>query len=170
MTRVAVIGNAGGGKSTLCRALAAARGLPYVAVDQMQWRPGWDLVPDDAFLAMHDAVLDRPTWIIDGFGPWTAIERRFEAADTIVLVDMPFWRHLWWAAKRQIRSIVVGRADGPEGCPMFPVTIALFTMMWRIERDLKPRLLASIARHEGRKTVVRLRSPADIRDFRARYC
>lgn len=29
MTKVAVIGNAGGGKSTLARALAAARGIPY---------------------------------------------------------------------------------------------------------------------------------------------
>ncbi len=40
MTRVAIIGNAGGGKSTMARKLAAARGLPYFAVDKFQWRPG----------------------------------------------------------------------------------------------------------------------------------
>lgn len=36
MTKVAVIGNAGGGKSTMARALATAHNLPYVAVDHLQ--------------------------------------------------------------------------------------------------------------------------------------
>ncbi len=34
MTKVAVIGNAGGGKSTMARALAAAHDLPYIAIDK----------------------------------------------------------------------------------------------------------------------------------------
>ncbi len=46
MTRVAVIGNAAGGKSTLCRQLSHARKLPYFPVDKIQWRPGWHLVPE----------------------------------------------------------------------------------------------------------------------------
>jgi adenylate kinase family enzyme len=36
MTRVAVIGNAGGGKSTLCRTLSRARQLPLFPIDQIQ--------------------------------------------------------------------------------------------------------------------------------------
>jgi adenylate kinase family enzyme len=40
MTRVAVIGNAGGGKSMLCRLLSDARKLPHFPVDIIQWRPG----------------------------------------------------------------------------------------------------------------------------------
>jgi adenylate kinase family enzyme len=35
MQRIAVIGNAGGGKSTLARALAIRRGLPYVEIDTL---------------------------------------------------------------------------------------------------------------------------------------
>jgi adenylate kinase family enzyme len=122
MTRVAVIGNAGGGKSTLCRQLSAARGLPYVAVDKIQWRPGWQLLLDDEFAAIHGAVLAQQTWIIDGFGPWEEIEKRFARADAIVFVDHPLWLHYWWTTKRQIASVLRGRPDGPEGCPMLPVT------------------------------------------------
>jgi adenylate kinase family enzyme len=41
MERIAVIGNAGGGKSTLARALASRRRLPYVEIDALLWRGGW---------------------------------------------------------------------------------------------------------------------------------
>lgn len=35
MEKIAVIGNAGGGKSTLCRALGAALQLPVYAIDKV---------------------------------------------------------------------------------------------------------------------------------------
>jgi adenylate kinase family enzyme len=48
--RVAVFGNAGGGKSTLARRLAEVTGLPLYVVDMMQFKPGGAKVPDDEFL------------------------------------------------------------------------------------------------------------------------
>jgi len=44
--RVAVFGNAGGGKSTLARRLAQLTGLPLHVVDMIQFRPGGAAVPD----------------------------------------------------------------------------------------------------------------------------
>lgn len=170
MTKVAVIGNAGGGKSTLSRALAQARGLPYFAVDRIQWRPGWQLVPADEFARAHADLLLRDSWIIDGVGPWDDIERRFDDADTIIFVDHPLWRHYWWAAKRQVASIFHGRLDGPEGCPMLPVTLRLFKMMWRVHRDLRPKLRAAIAARHAGKRVFHLRSPRELARFRELYC
>jgi adenylate kinase family enzyme len=170
MTKVAVIGNAGGGKSTLCRTLARARGLPHFAVDKIQWRPGWQLVSAEEFAPAHAALLDRDAWIIDGFGPWDEVEKRFDQADTIIFVDHPLWRHFWWAAKRQIASIFRERTDGPAGCPMLPVTLRLFTMMWRLHRDLRPKLLAAIAARRASKTEFHLRSPRELAQFRRQYC
>ena len=51
MERIAVIGNAGGGKSTLARALATRRGLPYVEIDALLWRDGWQPAPEDEYEA-----------------------------------------------------------------------------------------------------------------------
>jgi adenylate kinase family enzyme len=161
MTRVAVIGNAGGGKSTLCRRLSAASGLPYFAVDQMQWRPGWKTRPAEEFAVAHGALLERPAWIIDGFGPWPEVEKRLDVADTIIFVDLPLWRHYWWATKRQ----VVGRSDGPEGCPMWPMTFQLYRMMWRLDRDVRPELVASIKRRSDTARIFHLRSPEEIEAF-----
>ena len=139
MTRVAVIGNAGGGKSTLCREVSSLLGLPYHAIDKIQWLPGWRMMPEAEFRVRHDALVAQERWIIDGLGPWRDIERRFDAADTIVFIDYPFWRHLLWASKRQIRSVLLGRADGPEGCPMWRVTFKLYRMMWWLHRELRPK-------------------------------
>ncbi len=166
MTRVAVIGNAGGGKSTLCRQISGVLKLPYHPIDKIQWLPGWRALPDEEFHAHHEVLIAQERWIIDGFGPWADIERRFDAADTIVFIDHPLWRHFYWAAKRQLHAIFFGRPDGPEGCPMLPVTLRLFRMMWRLHRVTRPRLIEAIeARRSGRK-IVHIRSLADLARFR----
>src|SRR5881394_60108 len=50
MKRVAVFGNAGGGKSTLAGRLAELSGLPLHTVDMMQFRAGGEAVPHDEYL------------------------------------------------------------------------------------------------------------------------
>lgn len=165
MTRVVVIGNAGGGKSRLARKIAAAFDLPYHAVDHLQWMPGWKPVPVSDFAAMQADILEEGRWVIDGFGPWDCVEQRLAAADTIVLVDYPLWRHVWWATKRQVRSIFLGREDGPPGCPMWRVTFRLFAMIWRLHREMRPQLLAAVAAQRSRARVVRLTSLAELRSF-----
>ena len=161
MTRVAVIGNAGGGKSTLCRQLSTTRGLPHFPVDQMQWRPGWKPVSPEEFAAVHEDLLERPAWIIDGFGPWEVVEKRLDRADTIIFIDHPLWRHYWWATKRQ----VMGRSDAPEGCPMWPMTFQLYRMMWRLHRDVRPKLLAALETRRRAAHIFHLRSPKEIQAF-----
>lgn len=165
MTRVAVIGNAGGGKSTMCRALSTALGLPHHAVDLIQWRPGWNPVPPDEFNRKHDDPMRQPKWIIDGFGTWESIERRFGAADTIIFVDLSQWLHYWWATKRQFIALVCGRSDGPEGCPMLPVTLRLYRMMWSVHREIRPRVLALLDRYRPSAQVIHIRSKKELSAF-----
>jgi adenylate kinase family enzyme len=38
MSRIAIIGNAGGGKSTLARKLAKQRGLRHIEIDRLLWQ------------------------------------------------------------------------------------------------------------------------------------
>lgn len=53
MKKIAVIGNAGGGKSTLCRALGVALQLPVYAIDKVQWGPGWTRIAESTVDATH---------------------------------------------------------------------------------------------------------------------
>lgn len=170
MTRVAVIGNAGGGKSTLCWGLSSASGLPYFPVDKMQWKPGWEPASEREFKATHDEILSGDTWIIDGFGPWDTVEQRFRVADTIIFVDLPLWRHMWWATKRQVQSVIWGRPDGPEGCPMWRVTFRLYRMIWSVHTKLRPHLMEAIDSYRESKAVFHIRSLPELAAFRLAHC
>ena len=170
MTRVAVIGNAGGGKSTLCRKLSTARQLPFFPVDHFQWKPGWVPATYAEIKERHDEILTHERWIIDGWGPPDLIIARFDAADTLILVDHPLYIHYWWAIKRQVKCLFVPRLDGPEGCPMLPVTWPLLKMIWDIHYHARPQLLEMINRYRDRKHVYHLRSPSELQRFVNAYC
>lgn len=162
-TRIAIIGNAGGGKSTLARALGGALDLPVVHVDSIQYRPHWRRTPVEECDRLLDAAAAGERWIIDGFGSDNAIARRIRAADTVVLVDFALWRHYWWAAKRQWRARTEPRAELPEHCPEWSLahTALLASMMWRVHRDYRPWLRTLVEEKKGHGNVVHIRSPAD---------
>lgn len=166
MRRVAVIGNAGGGKSTLSKRIAADIDAPYRAVDQILWAPGWRYRDD--FSARHRAWLKEPAWVIDGFGAWGAIEERFAAADAILWIDLPIALHYWWATKRVAKAVVGRDADAPPGCSLARALVPFYRMIWEIHREHRARLalLVETARDQG-KAVHVLRSPAQIARFRA---
>ena len=89
MQKVAVFGNAGGGKSTLSKRLATMTGLPLVALDLIKYQPGGGEVPHAEYKAAHDQLLQQECWIIDGFGSLDTVWERLEAADTLVYLDLP---------------------------------------------------------------------------------
>src|SRR5205823_5961935 len=112
MSRVAIIGNAGGGKSTLARRLSRAKGLPLHVIDRIQWKPGWVAAPAEEVRRPHEEILAQERWIIDGWGGRENIEARFAAADTIIYVDHPLYVHYWWAMKRQLQCGFRPQPDG----------------------------------------------------------
>lgn len=95
MQRVAVFGNAGGGKSTLARQLAEITGLSLHIVDMLQFEQGGGAVPHGEYVESHRALLEQDTWIIDGYGDLITAWERFGRADTLVYVDLPLPVHYW---------------------------------------------------------------------------
>lgn len=167
MTRVAVIGNAGAGKSTLARKLGQLLGLPVVHLDLILWKPGWGRASRQEFEARHAEAVARDAWIIDGWGSWETIEARLERADTVIFPDYPLPVLLWWATRRQVTSLFRPRPDFPEDCPQWPKTLELYGLIRALHRDARPRLLARLAELGPETHVVRLASPKEMRRFLA---
>ncbi len=165
MERVAVIGNGGGGKSTLSRLLAAHHDLPLVEVDALQYGPAWEVVDREVVAAKLREVQATGRWVVDGFGPMDVIDERFQRADTVVFVDFPLWIHFCWAAERQI-GLHTGRLES-ERPP--PATERLFEAIWRVHHQLKPQLEAWVERERGRAMVHHLTSPVELDAFLAPY-
>lgn len=165
-----IIGNAGGGKSTLAKRLSQAKHLPLYRLDTLQWNSGWIPTPKAEFDRRHDELISQDIWIIDGFAGWESIARRCAAADTIILVDHSLWIHYWWATKRQLMCLFRPRPDFVEGCPMLPMTGKLFKMIWTIHTQIRPKLIELVDSYRETKWVYHLKSPREMEQLIVEYC
>ena len=169
LNRIAVIGNGGGGKSTLARRMGAALGIDVLVIDKVQFGPGLTRTPESEINAIHDAELARDRWIIDGFGPWPAMERRFSLADTIVFVDFPIWVHFLWAARRHYEHRDAGPSAPYGDLPEAPSLEQMFEVLWRVHEEYTPRFRTLFDSYRGVKNIVHLRSPQELDGFAARF-
>ena len=119
MRKVAVFGNAGGGKSTLARRLAEITGLPLYPIDMIQFPDGYrpdakdgGKIAHEEYLKLHADLLRRDQWIIDGYGSVPSAWERFAAADTLVYIDLPLLTHYWWVTKRLLKGCFELRKAG----------------------------------------------------------
>lgn len=165
--RVVVTGLAGSGKSTLAVALAGKTGLPVIHLDLAFWQPGWVAPSEFEWRENQRLVLAGDSWIADGNYHET-LDLRLGLADTLVVLDMPWWRCSGRALLRGFRM----PDDLPEGCP-YP-RWARLRDEWRLagriwrKRRLEPaREREVIAQHHERVAVHILRSKQEVRDFLA---
>jgi len=165
MKRVAVFGNAGGGKSTLARELAAITGLPLYVIDEIKFRPGGSEVPHEEYLQLHSAVVSRDEWIIDGFESVRLAWERFEAADTLVHVDLPLAVHALWITKRLVKGLFVDPPGWPKGSPVISSSIQSYRVLWPCHTRLTPKYRSYISEAAQRKRVFHLRSRRELMQF-----
>ncbi len=87
--RICILGPSNSGKSTLADAIARKRGLPAVHLDQLHHRPGtdWEPRPEAEFLAVHDATITGPRWVMDG-NYSKCMPQRFDRATGVILLDI----------------------------------------------------------------------------------
>ena len=165
MKRVAVFGNAGGGKSTLARRLAALTRLPLYPLDMIQFRVGDDKVPHEEYQKAHADLLRRDEWIIDGYGSVASAWERFAQADTLVYVDLPLITHHWWVTKRLIKGLFANPEGWPENSPVWRSTMSSYKVLWLCHLRLTPRYRQLVADMAASKRVHHLRSPAEMTAF-----
>ena len=166
MERIAIIGNAGGGKSELARKLGYSLNIPVFQFNDLQWQPGWTHTPEGEIQDAHSKWLTEPKWVIDGWGNWDIIGARFELADTIVFIDFHIAVHYWWAIKRQFKAVLnLNQGWPPEGCQALPVTLRLFKLMWTIHKEIRPHLVELVYEHAKSTHVIHLKSPREMREL-----
>jgi adenylate kinase family enzyme len=165
MQKVAVFGNAAGGKSTLARRMAELTRLPLYPLDIIQYRRGGGKVPHEDYMKAHADLLKRDRWIIDGFGCVPSAWQRFAAADTLVYIDLPLFTHYRWVTKRLIKGLFVNPEGWPDKSPIWSSSLEGYRVVGLCHRDLTPRYRQLVADAASTKRVHHLRSPADIRSF-----
>ena len=167
MKRVAIFGNAGGGKSALARRLATLTQLPLYVLDIVQFPAGGrgGKISRDEYLKLHAVLLNQDKWIIYGFDNVATAWERFAAADTLIHVDLPVLTHYWWVTKRLIKGLFANPPGWPDDTPVWESSMDSYRVVWRCHRALTPRYRQLVAEMAVSKRVHHLKSPADIAAF-----
>jgi len=154
--RVLVIGMAGAGKSTFSRTLSARTGLPVIQLDFHYWKPGWVKPSEDEWREKQRGLLAGPAWIADG-NDLETLDLRLERAETVVLLNTPWWMCAGRAFVRGLRRPV---DEMPEGCDDSATRRLrdewrLIGVVWRHRRSETEQARAMISEH-GRHVALRV--------------
>jgi adenylate kinase family enzyme len=165
--RIVVTGMAGSGKSTFSTDLSARTGLPVIHLDLHYWKPGWQKPSDGEWRAKQRSLLAGEAWIVDGNYDET-LDLRLERADTVIVLDTP-----WWVCASRVFVRGVRRPVGtemPEGCDDTAIRRLrdewrLVGIAWRDRRREPARERATISEHGQHAAVHVLRSKRATRSF-----
>jgi adenylate kinase family enzyme len=165
MKKVAVFGNAGGGKSTLSKRLSEITYLPLYVLDKIQYQSGGTEVPHEDYKRAHQKILLTEGWIIDGFGCMETVWQRLDEADSLVFVDLPLYVHFWWVTKRLITGLFKPPEGWPEKSPILKSSMNSYRALWLCHKYLTPRYREYIKQAQSTKNVYHIRSPKQISQF-----
>ena len=168
--RIVILGNAGGGKSLIAEGLARHFRIPWHQLYSLQWEAGWVRTSELEFRKRHDQLVEGDSSIMDGVASWESIEHRVARADTLVFIDLPLWRHYWWATKRQFMCLFRPRPNFDPACPMLLLTGQLIRMMWWVHAQLRPHLIELVEQGQRDKCIYVLKTPSDVNQFYQEFC
>ncbi len=103
--KINVVGSSGSGKSTLSKKLAGALNIPYLEMDDLFWKPNWEMPDDKEFFRILESALEQPHWVLDGNYNRT-VPVKWQQVDIVVWVDYSFTRTLFQAIRRVVIRVV----------------------------------------------------------------
>jgi adenylate kinase family enzyme len=166
MKKVAVFGNAGGGKSTLSKRLSQITDLPLYVLDKIKQNPEGDTeVPYEDYKRAHQQILATDRWIIDGFGCMETIWLQLNEADSLVFVDLPLYIHFWWVTKRLITGYFKPPEGWPDKSPILKSSLLSYRVLWLCHKHLTPKYREYVKQAQSIKRVYHIRSAKQISQF-----
>ncbi len=157
LKKVAVFGNAGGGKSTFSQRLSEITGLPLHILDKLKAQ-----LRDEDYKCVHQQIILTDQWIIDGFGCMETVWLRLNQADTLVFIDLPLYVHFWWVTKRLLLGYFRPPAGWPENSPIFKTSLSSYRVLWLCHKYLTPKYREYIEQAQSTKTIYHIRYTREI--------
>ncbi|MBS7704425.1 AAA family ATPase [Chelatococcus asaccharovorans] len=167
LRRLVILGSAGSGKSTLARQIGERLGLPVVHLDVLFWEPGWKQPDDAVFRARVAAAIEGYSWISEGNYSRQTFDLRLPRADRVIWLEAPRLLCVWRVLMRGLKG--GRRPDLPVGCEerMDRAYLAFLRYVWNFNRDVRPRIEATLRATGPSVPVTRLNGRADVEAYLA---
>ena len=154
--KIAIIGCAGSGKTTLALKLKKKLNLPLYHLDQYYWKPNWERVDAESFAQAHRELCNQDSWIIEGsYTKWLPV--RAEAADCIIFLDVPRMVCLWRVVKRSFIHRGEEIEGSPKGCFQRIMSRKYFEFLlwiWNYETRNRREILAILTQYPHKKVYI----------------
>jgi adenylate kinase family enzyme len=167
MKRIVVVGNAGSGKSTLARKLGARLGIPVVHLDELNWNPGWEVVPPQELRVRLQEAISGDAWVTDGNYALLTFDLRLPRADVVIWVERPVTGCIFRVVRRAIGSCFGKDEHLAAGCPeRFDRRFwERLRFIWSFDRINRPRIQEALTAYGPAVPVITLRGDSRIAEF-----
>ncbi len=165
--RIAIIGCAGSGKTTLAFKLKEKHNLPLYHLDQYYWKPHWKRIEFEVFDAIHDELCERDSWIMEG-SYYRVFYKRAFYANVIIFLDVPRYKCIWYVIKRAFLNRGIVLPGSPENCPQRLLSIEFLQFLkwvWHFNKLYKNMILTILEEYKDEKQIYILKSFKEIDDF-----
>jgi adenylate kinase family enzyme len=143
---VIVVGPSCAGKSTLAQRLADVLEVPFVELDALYWRPGWEGTPDDEFMGRIEAATAGDGWVVAGAYHRQTTPTIWPRADTVVWLDIPLRTTTWRILRRswsrwRTRELLWGTNEEKfwQQLKVWSEEESLIGYTWRTHREKRRR-------------------------------
>jgi len=140
--RIAIIGNAGSGKSTLTQQLHEIFNLPVYHMDKYFWKPYWTYPDPEEYKIIHDKICDQDAWIIDAMN-LRLLEYRIARADIIIFLDRPRYICFWRIFKRLVKYYGKQTPSAAEKCreEIGFRFVKFLKWVWDFKKNYPPKIM-----------------------------
>lgn len=162
--KIAIIGNAGSGKSTLAATLHKMLNIPLYHLDQYFWKPGW-IEPDRTeFEKIHNALCDKPVWIIEGMAI-RFFAYRIQKADIIIFVDRSRYVCLYRVLKRAFKNHGSIRSSSAIGCPERLPDLKFLKFIWNFPHNQKKQIELLCNNYKNQKKIFAVKNEKQLQEI-----
>ena len=165
MKKIAVFGKPGSGKSTLSKELASMTGIPLCQLDSILYEKNGDRVDRKTYDRKHDDILSSESWIIDGFDLIEPFNKRLEAADTLIYIDLPYFVSYYLVTKRLLKGLIVKPEGWPDGSSILKGSLQSYKVLKLCPKFWNSNFLQKLEEISTNKSLYVIRSISELNRF-----
>ena len=151
LSRIAVIGCPGSGKTTFAKRLGELLNREVIHLDKVLWGANWQMLPYDERQVIHSDIVSQDKWLIDGM--WKShLSERLDRATTVIFLDYKRCVSFNRAIARRIKYRGKQRDDIADGC-LEKLDNYFLKYIWTFRRKVRPLILQELARRPNIEVV-----------------